>query len=107
MIEIKENIVPLIISLSLLLVAITTIAPIRLSSATRGIIKGLALALLGFSLFKNFFETTDFVKSYEFAHKNALQPYDIQQMKFYVLLSHILSLSIFALILYVIVTILM
>jgi len=101
-----ENVVPLILSISLLLIALTTIAPLRLSNSTRGIIKGIALALLGFSLFKNFFKTTDFVKSYEFAYKNALHPYDIQQMNNFVLLSHILSFSIFALMGYIIYTIL-
>ena len=73
----KGNYVPLILSISLLLIAITTIAPLRLTNATRGLIKGVALALLGFALFKNFFISTDFVKSYEFANKNALQPYNI------------------------------
>ena len=99
--------VPLIISISLLLIAITTIVPLRLSNATRGLIKGLALALLGFALFKNFFTSTDFVKSYEFAHKNALHPYDIEQLNKYILLSHLLSFSIMALIVYVVVSILM
>ena len=98
--------IPLILSISLLLIAITTIAPLRLTNATRGLIKGIALALLGFSLFKNFFISTDFVKSYEFSHKNALQPYDIEQLNKYILLSHLLSFSIMALIVYVIITIL-
>ena len=54
----------IIISIALLLIIITTIAPIGLSMTKTVIGKLLALALLGYALYKNCLETNNLVKGF-------------------------------------------
>lgn len=90
----------IIISIALLLIVITTIAPIGLSPTKIVIGKLVALGLIGYSLVKNCSETTNLIKNLPDLFNNP----DLSGVRNNALLSYVLCLSMIGLSLYVLFT---
>lgn len=90
----------IIISIALLLVVITTIAPIGLSSIKINIGKLIALALIGYTLIKNCSETNNLIKSLPDIFNNP----ELSGIRNNALLSYVLCLSMIGLFIYILFT---
>lgn len=88
------------ISVALLLIVITTIAPIGLSPTKIVIGKLVALALIGYSLVKNCSETNKLIKNLPDLFNNP----DLSGIRNNALLSYVLCLSMIGLLMYVLFT---
>lgn len=86
----------IIISVALLLIVISTIAPLGLSLFKTILVNSLALALIGYALYKNCLETNKLVKSQPDLFKNE----NLTGIRNNVLLSYLLCASLLLFIIY-------